>query len=305
MTESVLTFVDLLTRPEFLIGLALGAAGLMLLAWHRRTSPHPQGWGLLLSCALVIGIQVEISWQPKLMAGIALLALGGWIRDPPRRRSVARSPARSAGGWFLILAGASVISWLGADYADQRFLPATMLAIVAFGWALSTWQQAVHRSALGPLFAITSFGVWTTVPDTDLARILFGASVPMALATIHPLLSRISQAGAYSTAGIFVWLPLWGSDQRTGSVIGAWACIGMIGLLPVSLVLQPRKGVTAKQLVALQAVTVLIAARIIGLLERATIAVAGAAALACLLLALVGSSRGARDSTAALGTTRE
>ena len=284
MRESVSTFFDLLTRPEFLMGLAFGIIGFVVLA-ALSVGRDARGWGLILVTPLVIGIQIEEGTAPALTTAVILMAIGGGLRGVALHTSSRRGWLVPA--WVLILAGGVFSTSLALEYSNRLFVPATFGVAIGIGWALSTWEDGPHRIALGPMFAISAFGIWTTVPDTDLARILIGISVPMAFATLPPFSVRISGAGAFALAAALAWLPLWGGDQRTGSVVGAWACIGMIELLPVALRMLPGLRIAMWQLVGLHIGVVLVSARVIGLWDRATVAAVGVAALCAGILGVV------------------
>lgn len=272
------------------MGLAFGAVGFVLLAGLSLTGAsagrRTYGWALAIAVLIVIGIQIEEETAPALTVGVVTMAVGGLLRA-----RAARGPGSPflwlAPAWLLILTGAVFSSWLAFEYSNPWFVPATVGVAVGSGWALSCWEDEPHRIALGPLFAITAFGVWTTVPDTDLARILVGIAVPLAVVTLPPFAVRISGPGAFGLAGALAWLPLWGGEQRTGSVIGAWACLGMIALLPVANRLVGGLKISMWQLVALHIGVVLVSARVIGLWDRATVAAFGVAVLAAAILVVV------------------
>ncbi|MDX2381854.1 MAG: hypothetical protein QNM02_19110 [Acidimicrobiia bacterium] len=284
MRESVSTFLDLLTRPEFLMGLAFGMVGFVALA-ALSIGRDARGWGIVLVAPLVYGVQIEEGATPALTTATILMAIGGGLRsmalrDDSRRRWLV--PA-----WLFIGGGAAFSTSLALEYTNPLFGVATFGVAVAIGWALSTWENGPHRIALGPRFAVSAFGIWTTVPDTDLARILLGIAIPMAFTTVPPFSVRISGAGAFALAAALAWLPLWGGDQRTGSVIGAWACIGMIALFPLALRLLPDLRIAMWQLIGLHIGAVLVSARVIGLWDRATLAAGGVALLGAAILGVV------------------
>jgi len=156
------------------------------------------------------------------------------------------------------------------------------------GALLSTWSTSTKLEWLGPLFAITAFAVWTTVPDTELARLLLGVSLPLALATLRPVSAGLTSAGAFALAGVFAWIPALGGESRPASIIGAWASIGMIALIPFAAALWPdRESPGLVSSFVLHSVLVLIAARVIGLWVWAVPAAFAALALYAAALAIV------------------
>jgi hypothetical protein len=285
LRESISTFLDLFTRPEFQMGLVFGIVGFVVLAAQSQRRAV-RGWGLIFAVLIVVGMQIEEGSAPALTVAAVLMGIGGALRAAGKSASDSRKVLVPL-GWLLILVGAVFSTSLAFEYSNSFFVPATLIVAIGTGWALSTWEEGPHRSSLGPLFAISAFGIWTTVPDTDLARILVGIAIPMAFATLPPIGARISGAGGFALAAALAWLPLWGGDQRTGSVIGAWACIGMIALLPAAMRLMPGLRIATWQLFAMHIGIVLVSARVIGLWDRATVALLGAALLAAAMLGLV------------------
>jgi hypothetical protein len=287
LKQSISTFLDLFTLPEFQLGVLLGILGLLALVVRSRFIKGQQGWGIVLACLVLYGIQSEVGWQPELFAGIILLGIGGWLKESGAAASESQPQWQKLGAWLVIIAGAGAISLLANDFANPRFVPATILAATATGWSFSRWADGSDRIALGPLFAITAFGIWATIPETDVARLLLGLAVPMAFTTIPPLATQITSAGGFALGGSVVWVALWGGETRSGSVVGAWACIGMIALLPLASRLWGARGIPIWQLAGLHIVAVIVAARVIGLWNRALFAAIGSALLAALLLAVI------------------
>jgi hypothetical protein len=123
------------------------------------------------------------------------------------------------------------------------------------------------------MMAITAFGIWVTVPETEHARVFLGVAIPMALATMRPVRARISTAGAFALAGLLVWVVAVGGEARPASIIGGWASLGALAILPLV-----RQGAAAlverRQLVVIgiHVVFVVIASRLIGLWESAVFA---------------------------------
>ena len=125
------------------------------------------------------------------------------------------------------------------------------------------------------------------MPDTDLARLLLGVSLPLAVGTLPPVSAALTMPGSFALAGVLAWLPTLGGESRPASIVGAWASIGMIVLIPVATLLWPRRRVTTLSMFALHAVVTLVAARVIGLW---TWAVPAAIAAAFLYLAAMGAT---------------
>lgn len=288
MRESLSTLADLLTRSEFHVGLLIGAVALGILAVLPRLPSWWRAWGMAAAVATLVGVQVVEGRRLGLAGGIALLALGGWAVGhasiDPHRRHLGWSTV----GWAAIVAGAAAIPWRGQVDESNWFFLGTPLVAVVVGVLLSRWATSTRLAWLGPLFAITAFAIWTTVPDTELARLLLGLSLPLAFATLPPIDARLTSAGAYALAGVFAWIPALGGESRPASIIGAWACIGVIALLPFAEAIWPdREHLGLTPTFVLHSVLVLIAARVIGLWVWSVPAALAALALYAAALTIV------------------
>jgi MFS family permease len=275
--ESLDTLIDLLTREEFLVGLACGAAALLVVLAvpaHRRRTLFGLGWGTATTVATLVGVQLIDGRRAGLVAGLVVMAVGGALTA----RSVTARGLRAL-GWVLIVAGACLIPWRGQVDQDAWFFLATPIAAVLVGTGLAHWRTDEQRW-IGPFFALSAFGVWTTVPDTELARLLLGVSVPMALATLPPTSTRVTRAGAYALGGVFAWIPALGGEARPASIIGAWSAIGVIAALPAARAAARTRMVLSPWFLAgVHVLIVLVAARVIGLWTWAIPALIAAVAL--------------------------
>lgn len=262
--ESLDTLADLLRRPQFHAGLLSGLAAWLVVY---TLNPKRYGWGLALSAATIIGVHVSVDQRLGTATGLALLAIGGALLSRMDRSD------QDLLAWLIIGVGAIVTTVRGG-------LPGTMwiqftapILIVIFGFSMSGWGNLPQRRLLGPLFAITAFGIWSTVPDTDTARVLLGAAIPLLFATLSSFGLRLSFAGAFPLAGVVVWVSATGGETRHASIVGAWACIGILMLLPLlrSKAGQIRSGV----ILGSHALLVVVSARLFGLWENTLFASLG------------------------------
>lgn len=275
MTESLTTLLDLFTRSEFLTGAVLGALALCsLIVLPRLSTNAPIDWGLLLSVAVLIAIHLTIVRRLSVVAGLGALALGGW--------AIGRTGAGiKALGWAMIAAGAIIVTWRGGLSDAVWLLTLTPVVIVAGGTALAAWSKRLPHHLVGPMVAITAFGIWATVPETEMARALLGAAIVLAVATLRPIESRFLYPGAFAVAGMMAWLVASGGAARPASIIGGWACLGLLVILPycwrnASDLVNERPLVV----VAIHAIAVLVASRVIGLWESTVPAIIASAFLA-------------------------
>ena len=124
------------------------------------------------------------------------------------------------------------------------------MAVAAVAAALAAFDRRWRRPRLAPaLLAVTAAGIWATVPDTEAALVLLGATVAMTLlGWPSPLAGRAAGpppgygvAGSVAVAAVLVWAVATGGTPRPGSVVGSLACLGLLAVEPVARGLDPRR----------------------------------------------------------------
>lgn len=280
------TLLDLLTTNEFLAGVVLGAVLLLAFLLLRRMEAMP-GWGIAIALATLVGVHMTIGRRLSLATGVALMAAGGWLLAQERMGEGWDPAMLRPAAWATVVVGAILTSWR-SGLPEGTWVPFALpvVAIVA-AWAIRTWEGELD-SYVGPLFLVSAFGVWATVPETAAARILLGAALVLAVATLSPIRARVTSAGAFALAGVFTWVVAIGGTPRPASIVGGWACLALLALLPYlrqwldgPLLIHPAV------LVGGHLVTVLVASRVIGLWESALIALIAAAVLGAIVSALL------------------
>jgi hypothetical protein len=287
MFESLNTLIDLFTRPDFQAGAVTGAIGLGVLYAVSRAEPDTRWWGVVLTLATLVAINTAVARSVGVAAGLVALGTGGWMLDPGSDRRY--RPL----GWLAVAVGAAMVGWLGG-LSDIGWLPwVTPLAILIAGATLAAWSTRLPHNVLGPMMAITAFGIWVTVPETEHARAFLGASLLLAPATVQPIHAKLSSAGSFALAGMLVWVVAIGGDARPGSIIGGWAALGLIAIVPwlrtnaTSLV--ERRPVVV---VGFHALFVLLATRVIGLWESAVVATVAVLFISIVAFVVVGQYAG-------------
>lgn len=266
MEASLDTVVDLLSRPQFHAGILAGIAAWIVV---RTLSTSGRGWGVALSAATIVGINVSIDRRLSTSAGLVLLAAGGVLLERGRD-----DPDHSPLPWFVLGVGAVLTTLRGGLPETMWIQFAAPVLLLAVGYWMSVWGVLPHRRLVGPLMAITAFGIWATVPDTDSARVLLGASLTLAIATLpregH---LRLSPAGSFPLAGTLIWVAATGGEARHGSIIGAWACVGLLLILP--LLTERVKGLPGWLVVGAHVLLIFISSRLFGMWETGASAAAG------------------------------
>lgn len=268
MSDSLPTVIDLLTRTDFLVGGFIGMAGLVVIFFARSDTTSVLEWALTLAAAGFIAVSLAVGSSFSLMASLATLALGGWMARPPS------GTARAPFGWALVAIGSVALVWRGGFPEIGWLLAIAVVAIVTIGSTLAAWSTRLPQELVGAMLAMTAFGIWVTVPETEAARALLGASIPMALATLRPFGgARFGYAGAFALAGLLVWVVATGGEARPASVVGGWACIGALAILPLY---KPAPvwfvGRKRTMTLLLHGLLVLISSRVIGLWESGGVA---------------------------------
>jgi hypothetical protein len=283
--ESLDTLTDLLTRSDFHTGLITGLVALgVLFALTRFEAGVFAGWGLILTSAGLVGIHFHIGRRLSLILALLILGAGGWLLDRfashPDRRIL------QVLAWVVIVLGGVLFSTRSGlpDIAWVRI--SAPMVVVLGGVTLRQWTNYEAAKYVGPLFAITAFGIWTTVPDTESARVLLGAAVPMAFGTLPPVGARVHGPGAFPLSGLAIWVVAFGGEPRPASLIGGWACLGILVALPLLLRKRTSSGIKIWMMVVGHAVIVLLASRVVGLQDSLVVALVGLGILMAVLTAI-------------------
>jgi hypothetical protein len=232
---------QLLEAAEFRAGLALGtgAALLAVLGGLAVASMRPPpaatsrapglagvafAAGAAVACARHSRLTGDVAPPAELFVAVALAgavgALVGWARHPAVWAAAALPGAILAGealievpGWVRIAVTCFVVagSAFGADFDDRG-----------------------ARFGLGPpAFAITVAAVYSTVPDTEFARALLGAALPLALLGLPGIRLRMGVAGTFASVALLGWVLGQEGAARPGAVVGGLATLGLLVIEPL------------------------------------------------------------------------
>lgn len=258
---------DPLNHPEFLPGLLAGAGALVagvILAARQQPSPAAAGPLLLVSVLAGLAWTGQATWV--LLAGLGLLAVAAVLV----RRLRVTAAVMAIAGIALLTEG------LGPGLSVWRLL--VVAGGLALARALTTFDGSSPHAGSAPLLVLlTAGGIYATVPDTEAARVLLAASLPLAaLAWTSGM--RLGRGGALVLGGLLTWVIATGGVGRDGSVVGALAAAGLLLADPAARavaggsVLDGLKAGRTRTLVvlgALQLALSLTASRIAGLEETA------------------------------------
>jgi hypothetical protein len=246
----------LIGSSGFLVAL-LTASGVSLFAVVvARGTIRSAALGLAVVVAAFAGLAAEGVLPGALLLAVLLLAATARVAEG--RPFAVRAAAGLPGGVVLVtLAASGTPGW------------ARGLVFVAVLVAGPTSEIVDRRfsSLIFALIAISSLGVYATVPDTEQARSLVGAVLPVAAAA---LMSRRSPepVGPNVSVALVAWVGLVGGIGRPGSVVGAIGCLGVLALGSLS------QRSTPIRLLVVHGVVVVLASRVAGLRQSAWTALA-------------------------------
>jgi hypothetical protein len=235
------------------VGVALALAVMAVAPARRRV-----GTGAVVTLGVVGGLLATGRAPSSLIAGLALLAVGGAVTA---RRAVAWQVAAAAPGAALLGAGAASgrPTWVGVAAGAVTVLTAPLLAEL----------DRRHPRWTGLLAAISALGVFGATPDTEHARALVGGALAGMLRSADPQ-AVSGAAGAASLAGLLAWTAAVDGFGRPGAVVGALGCVGVFALAPVVV----RARDPAPAVVAVHLGLVALSSRVAGFEHRALSALA-------------------------------
>jgi len=196
--------------------------------------------GLLFAAAALAGYQRTGHLVPGFAVSIALLLTGGLIGEIARLPVVPRMLLAAPGA--IVLATESALP----DPVWARVF-AGAITLLSAG-LIDSLDRRCRRLGLGPLLlAVTTVGLYETVPDPDFALLLVGAALPVALLGWPVPIARLGGPGAAAAAGFLAWADAVGGRGMLGTVVAGGACLGLFAVEPpVHLLLRGRQTVLEK-----------------------------------------------------------
>lgn len=267
----------LVRSSGFLVALltAGGASFVALAAGRRTVASVAQG------VAVIVGVMAGLAAENVLPAAlpVALVLVVVAALASRDRSLIVRVAALVPGGLLLVTAA--------ADGAPGWARALSFVAVIAAGPAAGSFDCRSPRLTFG-LLAISALGVYATVPDTEQARALVGALLPVALVAFA--FWRVSEAsGPVVGVALVAWVALVGGVGRPGSVVGAIGCLGVLALGPVS------RRTTPVLVVTVHVAVVAVASRVAGLRQSAWIAAAVVLPLMIVAAALIAAERNRKE----------
>jgi hypothetical protein len=248
--------VALLRSSGFIVALLTATGASLVAVVITRGTTRSIALAIAVGVAAFSGLAAEDVLPGALVVAVFLLAAGALVA---RSRSfTVRAAAVAPGAVVLVTVSApDTPGW------------ARGLVFVAVLVASPAGEIVDYRvpSLIFAFIALSSLGVYATVPDTEQARTLVGALLPVAAAAV--VWRRLSESvGPSVSVALVVWGGLVGGVGRPGSVVGAIGCLGVLALGPLARLSSPIR------LIVVQLGVVALASRVVGFRQSAWAAVA-------------------------------
>jgi hypothetical protein len=268
---------EVIDRPEFRAGLRWSAgltaltaiAGLVSTRLFRRPAPVA---GLIVALALVKGMKQWDGLPTNVTRGLVYLAVAGFSVGV--LASLWRPLALT--GMLFALPGASLLT-SNTGLPDVRWVgPLVVVTVVVGGTLVADFDRRHHERGWSVvMFAVSVVGVYFTVPDTERALVLLGASVPILLLGWPFALATLGTAGSYPAVGALAWIAAVEGFGRRSSIVAAVACLGLFVVEPIARLLRlgsatifdrlPRRTWAVLPVAAAHLALVFVASRVAGL----------------------------------------
>jgi hypothetical protein len=271
--------------------------------WNTHEFREGLWFGVFAATALLlVGMAVSARWRgrPIPLAGVVIAAGGLWsiseIRSVPAAVVLGVVGVGLAGAlthfqwiprWYsfaLAVPFAAAIGFQGELAAEPWARALVTLAASAGALFAALLDHSWRGQAPGlPLLAISAFGVYATVPDTETVAAVLGVALPLLVVGWPVRLATLGRAGAAAAVAMLMWAGATGGEGRPASIVAVVMCLGLLVGSPVGRLLLPRvgdrfrrvsPGLLTLALLASHVVIVLVASRVGGQLSDPYSAVA-------------------------------
>lgn len=217
--------IDALLDPHFILGFVAGCIVLAIgvLATPRASSERIAGYGgTLLAIGVVGALLLANSTSIWIIPGVVALGLAGVLH-----RGLLAGMAFAAPGALLM-----VVATPGDMTSWMRWF--AFAAIVVTGPLVAAFDhQDGGRGLPLPLFAVSTLGLYLTVPDTESGLVLLGAASVVGFLGWPKPIATLGSVGSFAMAGVYASVALSGAGGRPASLIAVEACLGLLIAAPI------------------------------------------------------------------------
>jgi hypothetical protein len=230
-----LSLREIIDRPEFRAGLRWGfaltalvaVAGIVSIWLFRRPVPVA---GLIVAVALAKGMEQSGGLPSNVTLGLVYLAFAGLCAE------LLASLWRPLGftGILFAIPGALLLT-SSTGLPDVSWVePLVVFTVVVGGTLVADFDRRHHQRGWSVvMYAVSVAGVYFTVPDTERALVLLGASLPLLLLGWPVALASLGTTGAYPAVGALAWMAAVEGRGRPGAIVAGVACLGLFLVEPL------------------------------------------------------------------------
>ena len=191
---------------------------------RRPSSPVPlAGVAFVVSAVLVIAIRLDM--PDGVLLGLLILGSAGLLVDLDGVPLPVAMAVAAPGAWLL--------GWHG-EVVPVTWIRSTVVGVTLLGGAaFASFDRRFARRGYAPaFFALSTAGVYYTVPDPYEALILLGCAAPLVLLGWPRAVARFGASGALAAVGLLAWVVARDGFGRQSSIVGGMACLGLLAIEP-------------------------------------------------------------------------
>jgi hypothetical protein len=138
-------------------------------------------------------------------------------------------------GLVVTIPGAVMLTHGTGLPPEHWIAPLVVVATVVGGTLVADFDDRHVKRGWAPvMFAVTVVGMYFTVPDTEVALVLLGATLPLVFLGWPVPLASIGAVGAYPAVGALAWTAAYEGLGRPSAIVAGVACLGLFVVEPVS-----------------------------------------------------------------------
>jgi hypothetical protein len=227
--------IDLFETTFFQSGLRFGlialVAGFLITLTIRRSRPAPIGGLLILAGVLAAFWRLEeFGWAPLFPLGLILVGVAV-MRLPKASDGLVALASIPGAIWLALSTEVTNLSWVRTAIA---------VLIPLGGYLLTDFESRYSGMGLGVVFyMLATVGVFLAVPDTEWALVLIAVVIPVTFLAWPQVRIRLGTEGIYAALAIFLLVTAQGGEPRPASIVGGFACLGLLLLEPIVMQLRP------------------------------------------------------------------
>lgn len=211
------------------LALAIGGALVLIL---RATVPILPVGGLLVGAAVSAALVTLDEGFVREILGLGLIVGGAGLAR------VLMAPA-----WVIPVAVVPGALWIAVTTSATEFVwvrVAIVVLVPVCGYLITDFEMRYRRMGLGMIFyGLAALGVFVAVPDTEWARVLTAAAIPVVFIAWPRVGISLGVEGAYVATAVLILVSAQGGEPRPASIVGSIACLGLLVLEPIAFAMSP------------------------------------------------------------------